>query len=65
MSELRQEDQPPDLGLALLVVVLLLDDLRAHLMDEHDDNVGDLVIRLVTVKAVIERIRARVQEDQP
>lgn len=65
MSEGPQESQPPDLGLALIVVLLLLDDLEDYLEGRGPDQVADLLVRLVVVRRVLRRIRERVEQDAP
>lgn len=54
-----QEDEPPDVRQALLVVLLLLGDVRAHLRGQGDADPADLLLRLAAVAAVLRRIRDR------
>jgi hypothetical protein len=52
-----QESEPPNLALALLVSVVLLEDLR-DFVEEHTRHHDDpLVLRVAAVVAVLHRIR--------
>lgn len=67
-----QDPDRPNVGLALLVVVLLLGDLRDYLMTHHhrgplrqaihrEDPHDDLLLRIATVLVILDRVR----EDLP
>lgn len=62
---MAQETDPPDLGLALLVTVLLLGDLRQHLRHprRHRHEVADLEGRIDAVATVLHRLRAMFPAD--
>jgi hypothetical protein len=59
-----QDDQPPDLGLALAVVIHLLVDLRQRLAlaEPVPEEDADLVLRILAISAVLRRIRDRMEK---
>lgn len=63
----RQESDAPDLRLLVVVLILLLDDLQKHLKHpprEHGDR-DDLLLRIGAVLAVLHRLRALQEGDEP
>ena len=60
-----QDDTPPDMRRALLVVLLLLADVSAHLRGGGDpDAATDLRLRIRAVSAVLERIADGLADDR-
>lgn len=60
-----QDDEPPDLRLAVTVVVRLLMDLNDRLEREHredDAETADLLLRLAAVLSVMRRVRTQLEE---
>jgi hypothetical protein len=53
------EEDPPDVELALLVVLRLLRDLAEHLDGRGTDTRADLTLRVKAVAQVIYRLRER------
>jgi hypothetical protein len=51
------QDDPPDIDQVLLVVLILLADLRDHLVGPDDRTNLELVTRIRAISAVLRRIR--------
>lgn len=57
------EADPPDLRLALIAAIVLLDDVRDRLTQGGDTNTDtDLTLRTLAVAAVLRRLRDREEE---
>lgn len=56
---MSQDPDPPDVRLAIAVVIALLDDLWQHLDRDTDDghDVGDLLLRIAAVRSVLRRVQ--------
>jgi len=52
-----QDDDPPDLLLALVATLTLLSDVRDRLDRERDDRAADLRLRISAIAAVLARLR--------
>ena len=50
-----QESEPPNTGLAVLVALLLLQDVREYLLEHEPD--ADLLLRIGAVVGVLRRVR--------
>ena len=55
------QDEPPDLGQVLFVVLLLLADIREHLHGRDDRDPADLLLRISAVAAVLRRVHDRLE----